>query len=850
MSNAGFATLQIIPSLRGFQGNLEKGLAGPMTSIGQSSGTKMVGGLKSKLAASAKSVIAPLAGGMALYKGYEFFKGAISEASTLNESINALNVSYGKHSEGVQALGREAATSLGLSNTEFNSLAVRFSAFSKTIAGPGGDVVKTLDTLTTRASDFASVMNLEVADAAQLFQSGLAGETEPLRRFGIDLSAAAVGAHAVKTGIAASADSMTEAQKVQARYSLLMQQTSQTQGDFANTSGELANQQRILSARWDDAKARIGTALLPAMKDVVGFVNREGIPAFERFADWFADDGIDGLRDFAGGATDLARDLRPLASSLLKTGRDALPVVIDGVRTGAKVVKSLADAFNSLPDGAQKLVLMGGGALYLNKKLGGTATSLPPVITGLGRTGAAADTATSRFGVLKGVLGKGLVAAAVLVGLEQLDEHLLNAQNSARDFATSVERLSMGLPTIVDFGMGIDDLRTALEQASQKDFASLFGIDTSDIPGLGWTGTTDEIKKLDAALASLAQRSPKEARAAFGQIKVEADRAGVGMRDLMKLFPEYRSLLAERRSSKASLIDLSALMNGMDGLRDYRAQLLKLPKSVLTKVASPGALTTRKEVIALGREFKGLSRRDIRVIMRARDFASADIRKVLRALGLLDKQHPKPKIGAEGQRAFREMELVGRGLHVIDKAKPKASLLADKGPAVNSTRDVIRWFGTYSRMHPSASLKLDTSAVTRGVQYANQMLNNINDETVFVRYEQVGGAHRNARGGYITGPGTGTSDSIPSWLSNGEYVVRAAAVQKYGVDMLHKINAQRFADGGPVGTVSTSAAPAAPSVFPSRVTLVVGDREFDAYVDTRADSRIAARRRHDARVSA
>ncbi len=56
-----------------------------------------------------------------------------------------------------------------------------------------------------------------------------------------------------------------------------------------------------------------------------------------------------------------------------------------------------------------------------------------------------------------------------------------------------------------------------------------------------------------------------------------------------------------------------------------------------------------------------------------------------------------------------------------------------------------------------------------------------------------------AEGGLITGPGTATSDSIPALLSNGEYVVRAAAVQHYGKQFLDEINAIRrpkFAAGG------------------------------------------------------
>jgi hypothetical protein len=47
---------------------------------------------------------------------------------------------------------------------------------------------------------------------------------------------------------------------------------------------------------------------------------------------------------------------------------------------------------------------------------------------------------------------------------------------------------------------------------------------------------------------------------------------------------------------------------------------------------------------------------------------------------------------------------------------------------------------------------------------------------------------KNAEGGLQTGPGTGTSDSILSWLSKGEYVVKARAVKYWGVNVMHRIN--------------------------------------------------------------
>lgn len=73
-----------------------------------------------------------------------------------------------------------------------------------------------------------------------------------------------------------------------------------------------------------------------------------------------------------------------------------------------------------------------------------------------------------------------------------------------------------------------------------------------------------------------------------------------------------------------------------------------------------------------------------------------------------------------------------------------------------------------------------------------------------------------ASGGHVRGPGTGTSDSIPAWLSNGEYVIRAAAVKKLGVRFLDGLNniasgrvlsrtrPNGFADGGLVTSASVA----------------------------------------------
>lgn len=60
-------------------------------------------------------------------------------------------------------------------------------------------------------------------------------------------------------------------------------------------------------------------------------------------------------------------------------------------------------------------------------------------------------------------------------------------------------------------------------------------------------------------------------------------------------------------------------------------------------------------------------------------------------------------------------------------------------------------------------------------------------------------AVKRAGGGPVFGAGTSTSDSIPAWLSNGEFVVKARAVRAYGLQFLRDLNSMRlpkFAEGG------------------------------------------------------
>tara|TARA_R100001460_G_scaffold2077_7_gene7100 strand:- start:2972 stop:4549 length:1578 start_codon:yes stop_codon:yes gene_type:complete len=267
VAEQAYAYVTLIPVAKGFQSAIAKEMGGT-ASIGKKAGMKAGKGFKGSFGGAIKGIAGLASTALAGIGISRFFSGAIDQASSLNESLNAVSVAYGEASESVIKLGEDAATRLGVSQANFNKAAVRFSAFGDRVVGEGGNVAKFVDDVTTRAADFASVFDIEVNEALQVFQSGLSGEAEPLKRFGINLLESEVKAFALEQGLIKVGEQMTEDIKTQARYGLLMQETAKTAGDFTNTSDSLANAQRILSANFDDVQAKIGGPLLNAFANL------------------------------------------------------------------------------------------------------------------------------------------------------------------------------------------------------------------------------------------------------------------------------------------------------------------------------------------------------------------------------------------------------------------------------------------------------------------------------------------------------------------------------------------------------------------------------------------------------
>lgn len=234
-------------------------------------GTQQEFGKMSKGMKMAGIAVAAAAAGMAAAVG-KFAISSISAASDLDESQSKVTQVFKDQADEVLAWADSSATAFGQSKQQALEAAGTYGNLFQAF-GIASDAAQEMSTtMVELAADLASFNNTSIDDAIQALRSGLSGETEPLKRFGIALTDARLKAEAMAQGIYDGAGALDAGQKAQAAYAVILQDTTLAQGDFARTSDGLANTQRILQAAVEDAKAEIGTGLVNAITDIVAIM--------------------------------------------------------------------------------------------------------------------------------------------------------------------------------------------------------------------------------------------------------------------------------------------------------------------------------------------------------------------------------------------------------------------------------------------------------------------------------------------------------------------------------------------------------------------------------------------------
>jgi hypothetical protein len=276
----GTSYVDVRPDLTNFGRELRSGMGRQVKTAGDDAARS----LKSSFTGAARAAAAAFGAAFAAVQIKEFIGGSIQAASALAESMSKVGVVFDEDAVKVRSFADTAAKAIGQSEQQaleatgtFGNLFVSMGIGTGVAANMSIEIVKL-------ASDLASFNNVNPADALDALRAGLVGETEPLRRFGVNLNDATLKQKALELGLVRSTKNALEpAIKAQAAYALVFDQTTTAQGDFARTADGLANQQRTLTAQWADAKAELGGSLMPVMVGLADVINDQVLPAWRSF---------------------------------------------------------------------------------------------------------------------------------------------------------------------------------------------------------------------------------------------------------------------------------------------------------------------------------------------------------------------------------------------------------------------------------------------------------------------------------------------------------------------------------------------------------------------------------------
>ncbi|TDU27105.1 peptidoglycan DD-metalloendopeptidase family protein [Arthrobacter sp. JUb115] len=289
-----------------------------------------------------KAAAGALAVGFSVSEAFQFGKQSVDLAGQAEQSIGAIDTVFKENAQQMHEWAKTASETVGLSSNEYREFGTLLGSQLKNMGTPMDAIADKSNGLIAMGADMASMFGGTTKEAIEAISSALKGEMDPIERYGITLSAAALEAEALSKNIIkpvvdsekveTAATKMTLAQskynevikkhgkdsdeakraqlaltsaenayekatagkvpqmdaesKALAVQSALYAQSADAQGNFMREEGTFEHQRQVALTSWADLKTTIGTAFLPMLTKAFVFVNTTAIPALESFTGW------------------------------------------------------------------------------------------------------------------------------------------------------------------------------------------------------------------------------------------------------------------------------------------------------------------------------------------------------------------------------------------------------------------------------------------------------------------------------------------------------------------------------------------------------------------------------------
>lgn len=195
-------------------------------------------------------------------------KQSMEYASEAEQSYGAVESIFADHAQGIIDSSKRAATEVGVSGREYRELSASMGAMLKNMGMPMDEVADKSENLVSVAADLAATFGGSTKEAVEAVSSLLRGETDPIEKYGVSIKQADINARMAADGLDDLTGEAEKQAKAQTLLKLLTEQTASAQGQFARETDTAAHKQQVATAKYNDAKEAIGTALLPLMAEL------------------------------------------------------------------------------------------------------------------------------------------------------------------------------------------------------------------------------------------------------------------------------------------------------------------------------------------------------------------------------------------------------------------------------------------------------------------------------------------------------------------------------------------------------------------------------------------------------
>lgn len=800
MSTVGYSTLEIIPSVRNLRAQLESQTGRDLAAAGKSGGQKFgdsagreAGGrFKSQFGAATRNLLAPAAGVLAGAGLVAGFKDIIGRASQAEQAVGGVQAVFKDYASTVVADSQKAAEGLGLSSTAYQELITLSGALLKNKGIR--DFAEQGKSLIQIGADLAAQYGGSTREAVEALNSALRGESDPIERYAVSLNQTAINAVLAANGQDALTGAALEQAKTMARLQVITEQTADAQGANAREADTFAGASARASAQFEEMRTELGQKLLPVMSKFVGFLNNDALPALS---------GAGGvIQDAANGFGSLPAPIKAATSALLAfkaaqsfgaggLAASGLAASSSGLDTLRLRAMDASDAYRELRAGQVEII---GNSAKFTPAVGRMSASLSVLQAGARGAGSGLRRSLGSItSLIGGPWGAAFIGGAALV------THFWQENKAAKarvdDLTASLNKQNGALTE-----NSKKQVFESLRKSGAIDDARKLGIGL-DLVTQAALGSKPAVAGFNATLHDLALALPRNAESVAVSGTIESLRRAVGGQndDVAKAVQLWRD---EKEALGGAAKATDQATNSIEGYSTKLAAAKDAVQKLLDKENERRNknLGNRRDSIGLQQAIFD-ARREAFDGPKGLDITSEAGRANQSAL--LDLAGQWNDSAASVKNA--EGAYVGIRVAFLQTAKQMGAT-KDQAKALADELLGIPKSSAYTIATPGMKKALeDAKRLRESLEGAATAGRNLSIAQGNKNRDQLSDIRR-ATGGLIRGPGTGTSDSILMYGSNGEFMQRKAAVDYYGVDFMRRLNSlqiPRFAGGGQVGGTTT-----------------------------------------------